>query len=77
MIARLIELRVSRCTRELFRATRNLTATNPAWVGSLEPTAPFRAFDKCLWWYGGGNVATAVEVKNPWRKVDELGLSRS
>lgn len=62
---------------ELVRAARNVTAANPAWVGSLEPRAPFRAFDKCLWWFGGGNAATAVEVRSPWKIVDELGLARS
>lgn len=64
-------------TRELIAVTRDITALDPAWVGSLEPRAPFRAFDKCLWWFGGGEAATAAEVKNPWRIVDQLGLSHS
>lgn len=67
----------ARIARELFRAARDVTAANPAWVGSLDPRAPLRAFDKCLWWFGGGNVATAAEVRSPWRVVDELGLARS
>jgi len=67
----------ARVTRDLFGAARNVTAANPAWIGSLEPRAPLRAFDKCFWWFGGGNAATAVEVKDPWRIVDELGLARS
>jgi hypothetical protein len=66
----------SRVVRELFDAGRKLTAANSAWVGTLEPRAPLRAFDKCLWWFGGGQAATAVEVRNPWRVVDDLGLPR-
>jgi hypothetical protein len=66
----------ARVASGVFRAARNVTAANPAWMGSLEPRSPFRAFDKCLWWFGGGNAATAVEVRNPWRIVDELGLTR-
>ncbi|WP_156657796.1 SIR2 family NAD-dependent protein deacylase, partial [Mycobacterium kyorinense] len=45
----------ARIARELFAAARTVTAANPAWVGSLEPRSPLRAFDKCLWWFGGGN----------------------
>jgi hypothetical protein len=66
----------ARLTDEVFQAARNVTAPNPAWIGSLEPHAPLRAFDKCLWWFGGGNAGTAAEVSNPWGKVDELGLAR-
>lgn len=66
----------ARIVRELFPTARNLTVPNPTWTGSLEPRAPFRAFDKCLWWFGGGDVATAAEVKKPWRIIDELGLER-
>jgi hypothetical protein len=65
----------ARVARELFQAARNVTA--PSWMGVLEPRAPLRAFDKCFWWFGGGNAATAVEVRNPWRIVDELGLDCS
>lgn len=62
--------------REEFAAVRAVTERNPAWVGSLEPRSPLRAFDKCLWWFGGGNVAAAAEVRRPWQVVDELGLDR-
>lgn len=65
----------ARVARELFADTRQITAANPAWVGSLEPRSPLRAFDKWLWWSGGGNAATAVEVNDPWRVVHRLGLS--
>ena len=67
----------ARVVDELFRAARNVTATNPAWMGESEPRALFRAFDKCFWWVGGGNVGTAVEARNPWRIINELGLDCS
>lgn len=63
-------------TKELFAAARQHSAASPAWMGSLEPRSPLRAFDKWFWWVGGGNVDTAVQVKKPWRVVDELGLDR-
>jgi hypothetical protein len=62
--------------RALFRAARNVTATNPACMGELEPRALFRALDKCFWWVEGGNAGNAREEKNPWRIIDELGLDR-
>jgi hypothetical protein len=65
-----------RVARGVFAVARDVTAANPEWMGSLEPCSPLRAFDKCLWWFGGGDSATAVEVQNPWRIVDELGLER-
>jgi hypothetical protein len=61
-------------TREVIAAVREVTAKDPDWVGSLQPRSPLRAFDKCLWWFGGGNVGTAVEVRDPWRVVRRLGL---
>jgi hypothetical protein len=67
----------ARVTRELFHAARNFTAADSSWMGLLEPRAPLRAFDKCFWWFGGGDAGTAVEVRDPWRVVDELGLPRS
>lgn len=66
----------TRVTQELFKAAREHATESPAWMGSLEPRSPLRAFDKWFWWKGGGSSATAVEVKNPWRAVDELGLER-
>ena len=62
---------------EVFQAARNVTAANPAWIGSLEPRSPLRAFDKYLWWFGGGNSTGAAEVRNPWHVLDELRLARS
>lgn len=62
--------------KELFAAARQRTAANPAWMGSFEPRSPLRAFDKWFWWVGGGNLNIAVQVRNPWRVVDELGLDR-
>jgi hypothetical protein len=66
----------ARVAREVFEVARNVTDANPAWMGSLEPCSPLRAYGKCLWWFGGGNTAMAAEVQNPWRIVDELGLAR-
>jgi hypothetical protein len=66
----------ARITNRLFKAARNMGATYPAWIGSIEPRTALRAFDKCFWWLGGGNAATAAEIKDPWRVVDDLGLER-
>lgn len=65
-----------RIVRELFDAAETTTAKNPGWVGELEPRSALRAFDKSLWWFGGGDAATAAEVRSPWRVVDRLGLAR-
>ena len=62
--------------KELFGAARQRTAGNSPWMGSFEPRSPLRAFDKWFWWVGGGNLNTAVQVRNPWRVVDELGRNR-
>ena len=60
--------------KELFEAARQRSAADSAWMGSFEPRSPLRAFDKWFWWAGGGNVNTAVQVRDPWRVVYELGL---
>ena len=65
-----------RVARRAFEVVSPITAADPGWVGEIEPASPLRAFDKCLWWFGGGNAATAVETKNPWRVIDQLGLDR-
>jgi hypothetical protein len=62
---------------ELFRAARNVTATDHSWMGELEPRAVFRALDKCFWWVGGGNAGNALVARDPWRTIDELGLKCS
>jgi hypothetical protein len=66
----------NRVTYRVLTAARNISAVDPAWIGSIEPRSTLRAFDKCFWWFGGGNAATAAEVKDPWRVVDDLGLKR-
>jgi hypothetical protein len=65
-----------RIVRRAFEVAAAMTEENSAWCGDVESTSPLRAFDKCLWWFDGGNATTAVEAKNPWRVVDELGLAR-
>lgn len=65
-----------RIVRELFDAAERLLAHDASWLGTLEPRSPLRAFDKVLWWLGGGDAATAAEVRNPWRVIDQLGLKR-
>lgn len=60
-------------TQEVLGAARAI-ADGASWVGALEPRSPVRAFDKCLWWLGGGNDGNAARVRNPWRIVDRLGL---
>ncbi|WP_142253994.1 hypothetical protein [Mycobacterium sp. NS-7484] len=67
----------ARVAHEIFRAARNVTVANPAWMGDQEPRALFRAFDKYYWWIGGGHGATSPQVKDPWAVVDKLGLERS
>ena len=66
----------NRVTYRVLTTARNISAVDPAWMGSIEPRSTLRAFDKCFWWFGGGNAATAAEVKDPWRVVDDLGLKR-
>jgi hypothetical protein len=65
----------ARVAHGVFRVARNVTAANPTWMASLEPRSPLRAFDKCLWWLGGGSTGTAAHVTNPWQIVDDLGLA--
>jgi hypothetical protein len=60
--------------KEAFVAVHATEASDTAWLGSLEPRAPLRAIDKCLWWLGGGNKGTAYIDPDPWRVVRELGL---
>jgi hypothetical protein len=64
-------------TRKLLAAAREDAAEDCEWLGGLEPRAPLRGFDKCLWLSGGGSAGTAAEVKDPWRIVSRLGLDRS
>jgi hypothetical protein len=59
--------------QEVLGAART-TTDGGSWLGALEPRSPVRAFDKCLWWLGGGNDGNAVQVHDPWRIVDKLGL---
>jgi hypothetical protein len=66
-----------RIVRQVFEAAGAVCLQDPTWVGELEPRSPLRAFDKCLWWFGGGSVATAAQVLQPWKVVDQLGLTRS
>jgi hypothetical protein len=67
-----------RCVVQREYAVARLTAPDAAWVGTLAPLSPLRALDKCLWWIGGGRDSPAAQVvRNPWRRVDLLGLRRS
>lgn len=47
-----------------------------SWAGSAEPLTPLHALDKCLWSLGGGNVGTAVQIRDPWQVLSTLGLER-
>jgi hypothetical protein len=60
---------------EILGAAR--TPTDGPWLGALEPRSPVSAFDKCLWWLGGGNDGNAAQVRDPWRVVDKLGLDHA
>ena len=60
--------------RDVFALSHEFTATDSSWVGEIEPRSPLRAFDKCLWWLGGGSIGAAAEVNHPWRVVHRLGL---
>ena len=48
--------------------------TDGSWLGALEPRSAVRAFDKCLWWQGGGSSCIAAQVRDPWGVIDKLGL---
>jgi hypothetical protein len=49
---------------------------NSDWFGTVEPLSPLRALDKLMWWAGGGDAGTAVEVRDPWRVIRGLNLRR-
>jgi hypothetical protein len=49
---------------------------NSDWFGTVEPLSPLRALDKLMWWAGGGEAGTAVEVRDPWRVIRGLNLRR-
>ena len=60
--------------RAEFNVSQRFLDDSDDWLGDVEPRSPFRALDKYLWWSGGGDVATAVVVKDPWRVICSLGL---
>jgi len=64
-----------RVVRDVYAMAREM-ASDMSWAGTTEPLSPLHALDKCLWWLGGGNSATAAEVRQPWRVIDQLGLPR-
>lgn len=53
------------------KAALSLLTSGDAWMGAIEPKAPFRALDKFLWYEGGGSVNRSVIVKNPWRRIQD------
>ena len=63
-----------RVAKQVFAAARAVTAEDPSWVGTLTPRSPLRAFDKCLWWIGGGSAGSAAAVRDPWKIPRQLGL---
>lgn len=60
--------------RHEFRASRQHVNADPRWTGLIDPKAPIRALDRCLWWRGGGSLGTARVEPDPWKVIRTLGL---
>jgi hypothetical protein len=63
-----------RVAAEVIALSRTHDGWDSTWMGASEPRSSLRAFDKWLWWRGGGDAGTAREVPKPWLVVEQLGL---